>query len=247
MPTGAGSTPPLVLGETFSRFTECVVVASSATAKQFETVFVPRAEYRVQGFSLSSDLTTAYIGQRGNGFGIGRCEMAVTRVILGVEGPMIIGRGVLPSVSPDNTQLAYAAPDEQCASRVLVVRDLRTNEERRFALDTEIDMSLLAWAPDSRRLLAASFDAAWIVDSSTDAAPRRVAAGRSVGWTADNHLIVVSAKVVQASEDGIEFAATDWAEGKLRVGPTATSYESVALTVYGAIWPASHMWVTGAK
>jgi len=241
------ATPPVVLGLTFTRFGECVVVAASTTAKQFELALVPRPEYRVDGLSLSSDLRTAYVGQRGNGYDIGRCDMAVARVILGIEGPTIIARGVQPAVSPDNTQLAYAAPDDQCVSRVLVVRDLRTNEERRLALETKFELSLLAWAPDSRRILAStSIDAAWILDPSKNGTPNRIAVGRPVGWTADNHLVVVSANAVQVSEDGVNFVVSDWAEGKLRVGPTARGYEN-ALTVSRAIWPASHMWVTGAK
>ncbi len=67
----------------------------------------------------------------------------------------VLANGFDPAVSPDDRWLAYRTQADACADQtILVVKDLRSGTERRWAARDEADGDVvaMAWAPDSRRL-----------------------------------------------------------------------------------------------
>lgn len=142
----------------------------------------PDGSRLLQGVSLTPDRRAAYYAVSDG------CDGGTLhRVPLdGRRRPQRVGRGISPAVSPDGRKLAYAAPGPATADglpgcpNVIVVRDLRTGNERRWrypddeahaaALYTAGAITKIAWAPDSRRLaytLSYEGDSIAVLDTST--------------------------------------------------------------------------------
>ena len=157
-----------------------LVAASATTGEITRTLLAgataPRAYVErfdhTEGVAIAPDRRTVYLA---TGDAATPCEQrALDRVDVATGERTRVAAGSSPDVSPDGTRLAYLAP---CPGRAgVVVRDLRTGTERRFAhteLGRDADgnprpwtLDRALWQPDGRRL--------WVVLRWEDSTELRV-------------------------------------------------------------------------
>lgn len=128
--------------------------------------------------TVPDDRSTAYFVQADEE------GLTVKRVRLDASTPSTVAAGSNPAITKDGRRLAYLAPD----ASALVVRDMRTGEERKWTPTPEVDLPdrttlldyAMSWSPDGRHLAFALIqpDEVFLLDTrgsgTTLAAAKRI-------------------------------------------------------------------------